>query len=578
MTTNQYDTPAQAQFVDTYVPIPFQEMMQAGAAKQHSYDDSQNRADGLVDAYKNIKVAPVDMATKNMRIRQINDEITKLVDEHPDLGSYEFKRKLNRYQRDISTDPWWTSAQANVKPYEELVKSIGENRSKNVSYNTRAQNEYFKLLQKEGTEGLLQRGINNGSIMDPGATEYADFNAAIDKSLNHVKASGATNQYYDKDGMKVLSGREGVALDTLKKGVGAERDSFFASKEGKNFVNMVADSTGGNLTEELLNKAYDDLVDQRAKKFVHGKKENKVDYDAGYDKKQQDAKYSEFDLTGGATESHNKIPDYNKYGETSRSVGLLGSVGQYSGSITGMQYKGTGTENTVTDIRKNPEMAKRIGTTQGKFGLSKDETIKSINTNLNYWLGPQFNNYNVIRPADAKSLSERYSSNLGAVQLYDDKGKLYQGKDKDKLLEGNQGLQIGSLIVNPSSKGEGAYLTGTLTKADKSVVQVNVALPRHMRGAGKLAAQLDKLKNEAVLTGKTQKTQENLGNGYTSETEIEYRESKTDGGFKMEPVINQYTKDSKGKIIDKAENIPYEDYKTMIEEQLMNQLNGVNKK
>ena len=208
-------------------------------------------------------------------------------------------------------------------------------------------------------------------------------------------------------------------------------------------------------------------------------------------------------------------------------------------------------------------MAKRIGTVQGKHGIDKDTSIKALNTNLNYWLSPQFNNYNVIRPVDAKSLSERYSANLNAVQLYDKEGTLYKGEDRENLLKGYKDLQIGSLVVNPSSKSEGAYLSGTITKADGTVESVNLALPRHMRGAGILAASLDKLKNEAVLTGKSQSKTEDIGNGYSTKTKVNYNETKTKDGFVIQPTISQYTIDNKGNIVDKVEDIPYAEYKTM---------------
>ena len=40
MAVNRYDQPIDSQFINTYVPIPFEQMLQAGAMKQQRYDQS----------------------------------------------------------------------------------------------------------------------------------------------------------------------------------------------------------------------------------------------------------------------------------------------------------------------------------------------------------------------------------------------------------------------------------------------------------------------------------------------------------------------------------------------------------
>lgn len=577
--TNQFESPAQAQFINTYVPIPFQEMMQAGAAKQERYEQGQARADALVDQYANIKVAPIDVATKNIKIKQINDEISNLVDQHPDLSSYEFRRKLNRYQRDIASDSWWNAAQGNVKPYEELVKSLAEGRQKNVNYNTRQREQYFKMLHEKGTQGLLDEGLNNGSIVDPGAIDYNDFNKYIDDSLGKVKESGALNQFYDESGMKITKGNERVTMNALRNAAKSEMDSFYASNAGKNFVNYLAASKNDNLTMEDLEKGYNNLIEQRADKFVHGTSTNKVDYDEGYSKKLKEDKFSDFDLTGEAVGTGSNIPDYSKYANPI----LSGNSGPGTNSPSAMSpVMSSSTNKKPYDVGKvgveNPQMAKRIGKIQGKYNLDKDKSITSINNNLNYWLGPQFNNYNILKASDAKELSNRYFSNLQAVQIYDTDGNLLSGDKRKTLTEGSKDLSIGSIVVDPKSKGENAYFSSIITKSDGTTQQINLALPRQLRGAGKMIAKLEKLKNDAILEGKSQKDSENLGNGYTMDTEITYEEAKTKDGFVMLPSVVQTTKDNTGKVVRTTGKIPYEEYKSMTEDELMKQLNDIHKK
>lgn len=69
---NRYDQPAQAQFVQTYVPIPFEELLAAGQAKQNRYDKAAAATDAVISRAEMINAipgSPDDM----MRKKMIND-------------------------------------------------------------------------------------------------------------------------------------------------------------------------------------------------------------------------------------------------------------------------------------------------------------------------------------------------------------------------------------------------------------------------------------------------------------------------------------------------------------------------
>lgn len=52
---NRYDTPAQARFINTYSPLPFQEMLMAGEARQKRYDDTLAKLDAFQSNVDNLK-------------------------------------------------------------------------------------------------------------------------------------------------------------------------------------------------------------------------------------------------------------------------------------------------------------------------------------------------------------------------------------------------------------------------------------------------------------------------------------------------------------------------------------------
>jgi hypothetical protein len=58
MPVNRYDQPAQAQFMNTYVPIPFEQMMAAGQAKQGRYDKASSAVDSAIAATDEIQAIP----------------------------------------------------------------------------------------------------------------------------------------------------------------------------------------------------------------------------------------------------------------------------------------------------------------------------------------------------------------------------------------------------------------------------------------------------------------------------------------------------------------------------------------
>ena len=54
MAISRYDSPAQAEFMQTYVPVPFEELMQAGAVQQQRWEDSEAASQEVQSIFGNI--------------------------------------------------------------------------------------------------------------------------------------------------------------------------------------------------------------------------------------------------------------------------------------------------------------------------------------------------------------------------------------------------------------------------------------------------------------------------------------------------------------------------------------------
>ena len=55
---NRYDTPARSEFINTYVPIPFEQMVAAGQVQQQRYDQAAGALDQKLAEVANLKAMP----------------------------------------------------------------------------------------------------------------------------------------------------------------------------------------------------------------------------------------------------------------------------------------------------------------------------------------------------------------------------------------------------------------------------------------------------------------------------------------------------------------------------------------
>lgn len=200
---NYYDQPAQAKFMNTYVPIPFEEMVQAGAARQGRQDLAEQNLESYYNQIASMSAIPgaheqyLNQAMQN--IDQISREYAKK-DLSQKENIYDLKdtlrnkidvQTLARIQR--SKQNWDKARQAEFqlraagKYYEPLEKQLDPALSGSLT----KEQEYTYLPQAfNDPEDTIEQWFNNVPIKSGlESTTYGGRQAVVryrEKSLNDL--------------------------------------------------------------------------------------------------------------------------------------------------------------------------------------------------------------------------------------------------------------------------------------------------------------------------------------------------------------------------------------------------------
>lgn len=194
---NIYDQPAQAQFINTYAPIPFQEIVQAGQARQQRYDINKAAFDTMAEQAESLKGIPSSedetyiSGTVLPTIRELSDvyagrdygDPEVIRDIHNKLKSKINKRLVSDIQTSYQN---WMSNQQNIaklkatghyQPYLEIPYSGYSTEQRGIytditpaslDYRKNAQ-EYFRdirdsVLTSPDTSGKYYIGVGDTKI------------------------------------------------------------------------------------------------------------------------------------------------------------------------------------------------------------------------------------------------------------------------------------------------------------------------------------------------------------------------------------------------------------------------------
>ena len=96
MAINRYDTPARSEFINTYVPIPFEQMVAAGQVQQQRYDQAAAALDQKLADAANLKAIP--NSVDYQYIQGVQSQMRDIADEYAqkDLANPVIRRQLNQ--------------------------------------------------------------------------------------------------------------------------------------------------------------------------------------------------------------------------------------------------------------------------------------------------------------------------------------------------------------------------------------------------------------------------------------------------------------------------------------------------
>ena len=130
---NLYDRPVASEFIDTYVPIPFQEIAQAGAARQGRYDVTTQGLNELYDATQALQFIPgsSDEIAKEEYIIPIIEGIR---DKYmtKDLSSSLIRRQMSKELETLIDKPLVLEMQQGYQQWTEDRKIIQEYKNNNM--------------------------------------------------------------------------------------------------------------------------------------------------------------------------------------------------------------------------------------------------------------------------------------------------------------------------------------------------------------------------------------------------------------------------------------------------------------
>lgn len=272
MLINRYDQPAQAEFINTYVPIPFDEMMKIGQLKQQMVEENDKVSDQLLSSLNSIKVAPADEQAYISKANKIKGEINDIINNSAP-GSYEGKRRLMNLRNNLSTDSELRSMIQNYDVYTDAVKQHQEAEQKGViSANRQDISDTIANLSSggKGTMGRIKETGGSGVYNRGSWMANVNVNEAMEARVNDVAESSVQQAgIVARDGNKYILEQKtaGKTLNALGAPLGikfgvnekgeqvidlenSNIDIFLSTPEGKQLQNIARENVRKGLAED----------------------------------------------------------------------------------------------------------------------------------------------------------------------------------------------------------------------------------------------------------------------------------------------------------------------------------------
>lgn len=249
MAIGRYTTPMEA----TYEPIPFEEITRAGIAKQARYDEAEALANQTIDKLYSAPAASFDRPAIEARAGRVEDQLGQLIQDNPDLASYEFRQGVNRLISDTARDPFYKQTAMNAQREQEYQKILQSNIP-----------EHLKFRLRQEYDRARQLGTNEvGVLASPTAPKVID----VQKNLAQL-GSGFIQQGFEsgdfrldeKTGKYIKTGVGVRGIDPREVGAAYGWDiktDEFGNIKSREFVGMPA--LNADVVQDFILRAESDL-------------------------------------------------------------------------------------------------------------------------------------------------------------------------------------------------------------------------------------------------------------------------------------------------------------------------------
>ncbi len=221
MAINRFETVRPQEYQSVYVPLPFEEMMKAGALHQGRIDDNQQQADAITALLANVKsLDRVKLATGDERYvadrdevikykQGINKQIEDLAIGYLDKGDVNYRQKLNGLSRqvinDLSPEGKLGKIHSQATMYEQQEKAMQDAKDLDTT-RWRAQNVWDSRSKYAEANGAGYTGTAQLSLGNIG--EYVDRNKEIDDLTKGVQSELVKGGLYAySDGKYIRTGK-----------------------------------------------------------------------------------------------------------------------------------------------------------------------------------------------------------------------------------------------------------------------------------------------------------------------------------------------------------------------------------
>ena len=229
MAITGYTSPAQMQLIDTYVPIPFQELAQAGAQKQNYYDQGVAQEMATQDVLaqqaglEQISLPGTGQVTQlgdreivKQRTQAYEDRITELSKSYRDKSSPEYRNELKRVvselRKDIGPEGVFGVAAKNREVEAKLQQMYADNPD---AFSYRYADVLGDIKQGIRPDGLSKLQINST------VSKGVDIDEKIGTLMSRIRSISEDPKMYKNylgtEDLYALEQGEGITYDRAKR-------------------------------------------------------------------------------------------------------------------------------------------------------------------------------------------------------------------------------------------------------------------------------------------------------------------------------------------------------------------------